>query len=268
MSMLEPGTVIDLDVSIGVAADGSGARSATPEHLLAEMDKLNVDSAVVFHIVAREHAPRIGNELLLQEIAEQSRLIPAFVVLPTGTAEMPDLPDLISQMTAAGVRLARIFPSPTLAGHRFALRDWCVGSLLSALEEHDITVGIDFSLFRRGEPPWDDIVDVSARHPALRIALMDVQGRNNRNLYPLLDRFDNLFVGSGGMNVHAGIEDLCVRFGADRVFLASGTPARSMGAARFVIDRSGLDADQRAQVLGGTARRLLGLVGSSAGSPR
>lgn len=268
MNTPTPGSVIDLDVSIGMAA-GDGVAEAsrrTAEDLLEEMDRLGIDSAVVFHVVAREHAPRVGNDLLLREIAAHPRLVPAFVLLPPLTAELPDLPDLVARMTEHRAGLARIFPSSGLGGHRFALREWCVGPLLTALEDNGIALGVDFSLFRRDEPPWDDIVEISQHHPDLRIALMDVQGRNNRNLYPLLDRFGNLFVSSGGLNVHAGLEDLCTRFGAERVFFGSGSPSRSMGAARFVVDHSGLDQTQRAQVFGGTALRLLGLVPSAGGS--
>jgi predicted TIM-barrel fold metal-dependent hydrolase len=268
MSTPLSGSVIDLDVSIGLPAGGGvvEGRRTTAQSLLEEMDRLGIDTSVVFHIVAREHAPRIGNELLLEEIAQHPRLMPAFTLLPPHTGELPDLPDLVAQMTEHGVRFTRIFPSSSLAGHRFALREWCIGTLLDALEECSIALGVDFSLFRRGEPPWDDIVEICTHHPDLRIALMDVQGRNNRNLYALLDRFENLYVSSGGLNVHAGLEDLCARFGAERVFFGSGTPRRSAGAARFVIERSGLNPAAQAQVLGDTARLLLGATSTAAGA--
>jgi predicted TIM-barrel fold metal-dependent hydrolase len=251
--------VIDLDVSVGTAA-GVGVipeHRATVTDLVNRLDQVGIHRAVAFHIVAREHAPRVGNQMLLKEIANSNRLIPAFVLLPPATEEQPAILDLVAEMVENGIRMVRLFPASGLAGHRFALREWCIGPLLTALEEAGIPVGIDFSLFRRGEPPWDDIVEIASAHPDLRIALMDVQGRNNRTLYPLLERFPTVFIGSGGLNVHTGLEDVCRRFGAHRVFFSSGWPARSFGAARFTVDRSALSEAERRQVFSGTAHSLL-----------
>lgn len=254
--------VIDCDVFVGRPA-GPGAvegRESSVDQLLAQMDRLGVDLAVVYHIVALEHAPVIGNQLLLDELNREPRLIPAFVLLPTYTAELPAIDDVLTQMEEASVRMARIFPASGLAGHRFSLREWCIGPLLHALEQNGMPLAVDFSLFRRGEPPWEDVYQLCSHHPDLRLALTDVQGRNNRSLYALMDRFPHLYVSSGGLNVHAGLEDICDRFGADRIFFGSGAPTRSMGAARLVVDRSALSDGERAMVLGGTAASLLGLA--------
>jgi hypothetical protein len=224
------------------------------------MDRLGVDSAVVYHIVALEHAPSVGNDLLLNEVRGVPRLIPAFVLLPTHTRELPPMDEIVVEMREEGVRMARIFPASGLTGHRFPLKEWCAGPMLSALEEAGIPLGIDFSLSRRGEPPWDDVFEMCEHHPDLRIALMDVQGRNNRAMYALMDRFPHLYVASGGLNVHAGLEDICARFGAERLFLGSGSPTRSMGAARLVVDRAALNRQQQAMILGGCAADLLGIV--------
>lgn len=253
--------VIDLDVALGRPA-GRGLLPASlldVETLLQTMDEAGVDRAVAYHVVAKEHAPAIGNQLLLEELAENPRLIPAFVLLPPFTGEQPDIRELAELLAFHGVRFARLFPAAGLDGHRFAMREWCIGPVLTMLEEARIPVGVDFSLFRRGEPPWDDVFDVCSHHPDLEVVLMDVQGRNNRSLYPLLDRFPRLSVCTGGLNVHCGIEDICERFGADRLVYGSNTPARSMAAARFVVDRADIDGREAALILGGNACARLGL---------
>jgi hypothetical protein len=257
-------SVIDCDVFIGRAAGAppTGASNATVELLLDAMARFGVEASVVYHVLAREHAPDIGNGVLIDELAGHPQLIPAFVLLPPHTGELPPLDQVIDQMRSAGARLARIFPSSELAGHRFSLREWCSGPLFSALETADIALAIDFSLFRRGEPPWDDIHSICSHHPALRVALIDVQGRNNRNLYALMGLFPQLFVSSGGLNVHAGIEDICERFGAHRLFLGSGWPTKSMGAAKLVVDRASITKAERSMILAGSARELLRLPAS------
>ena len=164
--------VIDCDVFVGLDAGSgvAGGRSLTATDLVSEMDRVGVTTAVVYHVVAREHAPMLGNKLLLAEIRDHPRLIPAFIMLPTHTGEQPPLAELMAQIKEQGVRLARMFPASDLAGHRFAFREWCVGDVLSALESANIPLMLDFSLFRRGEPPWDDIYETYRLHPDLQLA--------------------------------------------------------------------------------------------------
>jgi predicted TIM-barrel fold metal-dependent hydrolase len=171
-------------------------------------------------------------------------------------------------MRHEGVLLARMFPSTASLDHRFAVREWCVGPILSALEQAGIPLLLDYGLFRRGEPPWDDIVEVCEHHPDLAVVLIDVQGRNNRTLYALLDRFEQLCIQTGGFNVHRGIEDLCRRFGAERLVFGSGFPNAGMGAARFDLERALISDAERAAIASGNWRRLAGLAAHAMGVAR
>ena len=69
-----------------------------PEHpdflagsdLLAHLDRLGIDRAVVWHTEARGAHPMAGNEQLIREIATagaQHRLVPSFAIAPSMTAE-------------------------------------------------------------------------------------------------------------------------------------------------------------------------------------
>ncbi|WP_067177716.1 amidohydrolase family protein [Microtetraspora niveoalba] len=248
-------------------------RAVTAADLVAEMDRVGVHEAAVYHVLAHEYAPEAGNELLLRELAGaaggvRERLRPVGVVLPPHTGEAAEPEPLVAGLLASGVRMARIFPSSDMAGHRFSLAPWCSGELLAALERVRMPLAVDFTLFRRGEPPWREIHDLVECHPDLPVILMDVQGRNNRTLYPLLKRFANLHVQSAGFNVHHGLEDLCERFGAHRVVFGSGYPLRSMGGALLQLDRAGLPAADRELIASGTLTRLLADVrtGTAAGA--
>src|SRR5690242_16048334 len=251
--------VVDIDAAIG-RPSGNGAapgRAMDRDLLLQGMDACGVDQAVVYHVVAKEHAPWPGNELLIHDLAGHPRLLPAFVLIPPFTGEQPPLPELLDMMNAYDVGLVRLFPASSLDGHRFAMREWCIGPVLTAMEEAAVPVAVDFSLFRRGEPPWDDVFEVCSKHPDLQLVLTDVQGRNNRSLYALLDRFPNLFLCTWGLNVHCGVEDITAKFGADRLLFGSNSPSRSMAAGRFVVDHADIAAEQTNQILGGNALRLL-----------
>jgi predicted TIM-barrel fold metal-dependent hydrolase len=225
------------------------------------MSRIGVDAAIAYHVVAREYSPRLGNGLLTQEIEGQRALGAAWILLPHQTGEFPAPDALIPEMRQAGVVMARMHPSTDAQGHRYLLADWVVGDLLDALAEADFPLAIDFSLFRRSEPPWELLVQVLQAHQALRVILMDVQGRNNRTLYPLLERFPNLAIQTAGLNVHRGIEDVVNRFGAQRLVFGSGYPLRSMGAARFQLESAEIsDADRR--LIG--AGNMVSLMGTHA----
>jgi predicted TIM-barrel fold metal-dependent hydrolase len=90
--------------------------------------------------------------------------------------------------------------------------------------------------------------------------LVDVQGRNNRNLYPLLAKLPNLYIETAGLNVHHGIEDVCRRFGAERLLFGSGYPIRSMGGALLQTRSADIDESEREMIASGNLRRLLGAV--------
>ncbi|WP_405394154.1 amidohydrolase family protein [Microbispora hainanensis] len=237
-------------------------RAVSAGDLVAEMDRVGVHEAAVYHVLAHEYAPETGNELLLRELRQapegvRERLRPVGVVLPPHTGEMPEPERLVADLLAAGVRMARVFPSSVMAGHRFSLASWCSGELLAELERVRMPLAVDFTLFRRGEPPWREIHDLAGNHPGLPVILMDIQGRNNRTLYPLLKRFGNLLVQSAGFNVHRGLEDLAARFGAHRVVFGSGFPLRSLGGARLHLDRADLPEADKELIASGTLTRLL-----------
>ncbi|HEX4812995.1 MAG TPA: amidohydrolase family protein [Nonomuraea sp.] len=241
-------------------------RAVSAAQLVRELDRVGVDEAAVYHVLARENDPATGNALLLRELATlpepaRRRLHPVGVVLPPHTGELPEPEALVKQLLASGTRMARIFPSSAMSGHRFSLAPWCAGELLDALERVRMPLAVDFSLFRRGEPPWREIYDLAESHPELPVILIDIQGRNNRTLYPLLKRFGNLLVQSGGFNVHRGLEDLCERFGAHRVVFGSGYPAQTIGGARLQLDRTDLPQADRELIAGGTLAALLDRAG-------
>lgn len=232
-------------------------RAITPTALLAEMDRTGVSAAVVHHVLAREYSPQMGNERLMEDDSSTNRLLKAWVVLPHHTGEFPAPEIVVEEMQKAGAVMVRLHPATSPSAHRFLLADWVVGPLFEELAHANIPMALDFNLFRRAEPPWMLMHELFHKHPTLNVILTDVQGRNNRTLYPLLERHANVFVQSSGFNVHRGIEDFVARFGPERMIFGSDYPFGSMGSARYQLESASISTADKRRIGAGNLKGLL-----------
>jgi len=252
--------LLDCNVAIGRTAGNSmqGGRVIRTADLLGEMDRVGIAEALVYHVLSREYDPLVGNLRVLAELGERTRLHPVWAALPAHTGEFPRPKELMALMSEHDVRMVRVFPAADLSGQRFSLREWCAGELLGTLEDAAVPLALDFGLFRRAEPPWPDVEEATRLHPELKIILIGVQNRNNRSLYPLLERHPQLYIETGGYNVHNGIEHVVQTFGPHRIVFGTGFPRSSMGAARLQLDRAEIDDSERTLIGSTNLRRLLG----------
>lgn len=93
---------------------------------------------------------------------------PCRVLLPSHTGELDDLRTLIT-MVKKGVKAAKIYPK----NHYFSLSEWCVGELLSELEEYRMPILIDFSIIHYHDAiqkiQWNAIYDICKNHKNLPV---------------------------------------------------------------------------------------------------
>ncbi len=218
------------------------------DELLSDMDYYGIDEALVYHAVAREYYPSVGNGILMEEIGAADRLHPCWVVMPDVTGEM-DKPDvLVSKMMEMGVRCARIFPEE----HKFSLKSWACGGLLRELERGSIPTFIG-----RDQISWDQVHELCLEYPDLPVIITSVNYREDRYLYPLLERFRNLYFEISWYGVHLGIESICERFGPERILFGTGLPSFTPGPALTSVMYAQIDEDSRRMIAGDNLRRLL-----------
>ena len=85
----------------------------TAADLLAHLDRLGIDRAVVWHTEARGPHPMAGNEQLIREIAAagaQDRVIPSFAIAPSMIDERGAMDRFLDLVNAHGVRAFRVWP--------------------------------------------------------------------------------------------------------------------------------------------------------------
>ena len=228
----------------------------TASELLAVLDYLQVERAVVFHAVAQEGHPTLGNVLLLEELREHSRLLPCWVLLPHHTSEMPEPRALVREMLDRGVYFAKLLPG--IGGHGFSLEPWCSGSLLDELAAHRIPTFHDFMLFRRDEPDWRLVHALCGSYPTLPLVLSGAGiGRASRTFYALLRVCPNLYIETSRYTPFRGIEALCERGFADRLLYGSGLPQVAPGAALTSVTHALISDRAKALIASGNLERLL-----------
>jgi len=217
--------------------------------LLAEMDYLGIAQALVMHTWASRWSPRLGNEKLDETIADEDNLYPCYVALPSATDELAEPGEFATHVREQNGAV-RLFP----ADHQWDLADWCADSLLAALDAEAVTTLIDI-----GQTNWSQVAAVLERYTKLPLIIMATSYRINRHIYPLFEKYDNLYLESHTYQTPWGIEDISRRFGADRLIFGTSLPEMEGGAAIGQVLYADLSAEDKAKIAGGNLRRLLGI---------
>lgn len=222
----------------------------TVDELIQQIDYFGIDQALVYHSLAKEYSPNFGNKLLLGEIRGHKRLHACWVFLPYHTQEMRPPRVLVEEMRDHNVRAIRLFPGVDF--QRFSLSDWSLGELYEVLEQHEVPLFISYD-----QIDWDRICHICRSFPKLSLILSEVRYEENRHLYPLLERFDNLFIDISWYPVHCGIETICKRFGARRLLFGTKAPTFTPGPALAMINYADISEEEKGQI---AAENLIGLL--------
>jgi hypothetical protein len=218
--------------------------------LLREMEIAGVEEALVYHTAARDGHPPLGNARLLEEIRGRSGLYPVWVLLPHHTGEMPPPKELLSEMKDKGIRAARLYP--TRLQHGFTLADWCAGELLRALERARFPLILDIEIVT-----WEEVFSLLDRYPRLPLILSNFSYRHNRYLYPLWEKFSNLYVEISRFMGGGAVEDAVRRFGAARLLFGTNMPQYTGTAAVARLTYADISKEGKGAIAGHNLRRLL-----------
>lgn len=220
---------------------------------MRKMEIYGIDGAMVYSSLASDYWPMVGNRILMDEIQQHPKLRGVWVVLPHHTGEFYRPEELRMELKINNIQAVRIFPSER--DHRFSLSDWCCGELLDMLEacKVPLMIGLD-------QLAWDEIHGVLASHPGLRLILTSLHYNCGRNLYPLLEKFDHLYVETIGFKLFGGIEEVCRRFGARRLIFGTCAPLYSGGAAVGMISYAKISSEEKNRIASGNLMDLLGEV--------
>jgi predicted TIM-barrel fold metal-dependent hydrolase len=218
--------------------------------LLREMEIAGVEEALVYHTLARDGHPPLGNARLLEELQGRPGLYPVWVLLPHHTGEMPSPKELLIEMKDKGIKAARLYP--TRLQHGFTLADWCAGELLRALERERLPLILDIEIVT-----WEEVFSLLDKYPRLPLVLSNFSYRHNRFLYPLWEKFSNLYVEISRFMGGGAIEDAVGRFGAERLLFGTNMPQYTGTAAVARLTYADISKEDKGTIAGHNLRRLL-----------
>jgi hypothetical protein len=240
----------DCNTSVGRAGYPHLADNQDAAGLEREMEIAGIEEALVSHVVAREGHPPLGNALLEKEIAGRPNLHPVWVLLPHHTGEMPPPDDLLAEMREKGVKAVRLYPGR--ARHSFSLADWCCGSLLDVLDAARLPLLVDIEVVS-----WEDVFALLNTYQRLPVVVSNCSYRHNRFLYPLWERFDNLYVETCRFLGAGTVEDVVRRFGAGRLLFGSNMPQYTGTAIVARITYADIPPEDKEAIASGNLKRLL-----------
>lgn len=234
----------------------------SPDALVAEMCRTGIDRALVYHIAARVDPLGPGNERLLEEIADQPRLMPAWVISPRELTSNGAASAFVEAAHAAGVRAVRMFPGE----HGYRVTDTDCRPLLEALEQAGLVLILDAKADRtsmRTEYDYEGLSNVCQHHPRLPVILTQLhptmgQFSEAARIVSAVQRVSNLHVDSARLQVVAGLRRFVDACGADRVVFGSHLPEVSAGAGIAAVLLSELTESEQRQVAGANLARILG----------
>ena len=240
----------DCNVYFGLPTLKPVAPIPTADKLLASMDKAGVEKALVWHIAQHDHAPRLGNALLAESIAEQPRLVGCWTVLPNQGREFPKPREFFAQMKAAQISAIRVFPGM----HRFLLNAVSMGEILTAMVDYRIPLILSMN---RGVE-WRDVYHLMAEFPDLVCVVCD-HGcwGEDRMFRPLIEQYLNFYVDTALYLLDGGIEALVSAYGASRLLFGSGFPDSYIGGMMMAIKHAQIPLTAKQAIASDNLERIL-----------
>ena len=230
----------------------------TATELIDIMEKAGIEKSLVYHSFAKEYDPTFGNRKLMEVLTSFLRscvgtsknLYPCLVLVPHHTGEMPEPEKIVCEILEKNIRAVRIFPKT----HNWSLSEWCSGKLLNELEQNAIPLFIDFE-----ETSWDQLYSLCDNHPNLPIVLTRASFRFNRQIYALLSKTQNLYIETSHFQLHCGIEDVCKKFGANRLLFGSSAPFFAPSPSMMAVKYANISEEEKEMIAGKNLIKLLKL---------
>ncbi len=230
----------------------------TVQELLDDMDRYGIEQALVIDSLSREQHPSLGNERILETVADYPRIHPAWALMPHGAGEERYPPDEIVELLRHN-QVGAVFLFPVQ--YNFSLRGWVVDAYLEPLASAAVPIFINYNDSRKKAMDscrWDELVELCRRFPTLPIVLSEYRiRRTNRMLYKALDTCSNLHLDLSCYWLYRGIEYLVKNWGAERLIFAGNWPCLNHACTAASVSMADIKPVDKRLIAAGNLRRLI-----------
>lgn len=226
------------------------AKSA--KELVAEMDYMGIEKAVVWHRSQYDQDPTAGNLKLIEDIrGYENRLIPSWVILPdiTDSQYAPNV--FFDEMKKYGVKTLRAYPEQD----RYILCNVTMG------EQLDILTALKIPLYLSPMFGFEMIYKILEEFPDMTVILSNIGWwPSARLVWPLLRCYPNFYVETGDFSQPHGFEEICGKFGSERILYGSNFPTNAMGGSVYTLMQAKISEEDRENIAHRNMERLLSEV--------
>jgi predicted TIM-barrel fold metal-dependent hydrolase len=243
--------VFDANAALGRRHDKRVAVD-TADGVIGVMDEAGVERALVYAPHASTYDPRDGNALLIEQIGDESRLVPQFVCSPIFNR----LNAFADEVAAAGVRSVRMLPGL----HNYPFRDWVVRPWLEWMADTRTPVWLPIDAPSRTGPlaiDPRDVYETLKANPGVTGVLCEVKYNDLSWALSLLRSLPNVYIEISRFVVTGGIEYLLEAAGEERILFGSRFPDSGMALQLYSLHHSGLSDTTLRAICAGNLDRLL-----------
>ncbi|MBE6645420.1 MAG: hypothetical protein E7612_08610 [Ruminococcaceae bacterium] len=224
----------------------------TAGELVAEMDRVGIEKAVVWHRAQYDHDATVGNKKLIDGIrGYEERLSPSWVILPdiTDSEYSPNI--FFDEMKKNRVKTLRAYPEQD----RYILCDVTMGEQLGMLSE------LKIPLYLSPMFGFEMIYNVLREFPNLTVIMSNIGWwPSARLVWPLLRRYPNFYFETGDFSQLRGIEEVSNKFGSERILYGSNFPTNAMAGSIYTLMQAKISDEDRENIAHRNIERLLSEV--------